>query len=341
MNIVVGIDGSPASKSALRFALDDARALDAEVIAVGSWQPAVYPVGGLYGGVTAGDSPDLDPVIHERVQAVIDEVRTAQDPVPTIQTGCGSAALLLMDVAADAEELVVGTRGRGALASAVLGSVSHQLANHAPCPLIVVPGPSAADDDTVDTATVDTATVDTATVDTATAAADTERADVETAEQDAPSASSPATLPNVIVVGVDGSPNAAAALNWALARAARTSAVVRVVHSWEDSYAPWVPTIPTDQFPPRVDLMEHEARASLHRIIAEADVPAGVTVHPLLHEGPSARVLRDVAASAGLLVVGSRGIGGFVGLLLGSVARTCLNHVEVPVAVIPPPADHQ
>ncbi len=296
MKIVVGIDGSPASKRALRLALDDARALDADVVAVGSWQPAVYPVGGLYGGITAGDSPDLDPVIHDRVQAVIDEVRTGEDPVPTIETGCGSAALLLIDAAADADELVVGTRGRGALASAVLGSVSHQLANHTPCPLIVVPGPATESDE---------------------------------------AGNAPSALPNVIVVGVDGSPHAAAALDWALARAARTGAVVRVVHAWEDSYAPWVPTDSTDQPIPRVEQMEHEAEVSLHRAIAEADVPKGVTVHPILHEGPSARVLRDVAASAGLLVVGSRGTGGFIGLLLGSVARTCLNHVEVPVAVIP------
>ncbi len=289
MKIVVGIDGSSASRAALRLALDDARLQGADVVAVGGWQPAVYPVGGLYGGITA-QSPDLGPVIRARVQSVVDAIHTAGDPIPTIETGWGSTSELLITLATDADELVVGTRGRGGIASKVLGSVSHQLANHTPCPLIVVPAPDTP---------------------------------AEQPELPGDPPGRDAAAQNVIVVGVDGSPNSARALEWALARAEHTGAVVRVIHIWEEAQES------------QAEFIENEARLQLDQIVSAVEVPTGVVVQPILRRGAAASVLRDEMANANMLVVGARGRGGFLGLLLGSVARDCLNHTEHPVAIIP------
>lgn len=137
-----------------------------------------------------------------------------------------------------------------------------------------------------------------------------------------------------IVVGVDGSEEALHALRWASALARDLGAQVEVVAAYQYTPvtvgSPWVAPIPVVG----AHEMRDSARAVLDEAIAKADC-ADVVVERTVCEGPAAARLRDRAADADLLVVGSRGHGGFTGLLLGSVSRACLTHTDRPVIVVP------
>lgn len=132
-----------------------------------------------------------------------------------------------------------------------------------------------------------------------------------------------------IVVGVDGSEPAQRALEWALGQAKLTGAVVDAVLAWQYpvSYG-WAIA---EQDAPLSDL----ARQTLDKAISEAAAVApGVVVRGHVLEQNPAQALIDAAEGADLLVVGSRGHGGFVGALLGSVSQHCVHHAPCPVLVM-------
>jgi nucleotide-binding universal stress UspA family protein len=136
-----------------------------------------------------------------------------------------------------------------------------------------------------------------------------------------------------IVVGVDGSPASLRALHWAAAEAARRSTGLDVVHAWKWPHSHLL----TDVFKePRA--VEAQQRKLLHRAVESLapheHVPCDV--RSILVEDQPTTALVQAGATAALLVVGSRGRGGFSGLLLGSVSRQCTHHARCPVAVIPP-----
>jgi nucleotide-binding universal stress UspA family protein len=137
-----------------------------------------------------------------------------------------------------------------------------------------------------------------------------------------------------IVVGVDGSDGAAAALRWAFEEARRTGGELEVVLAF-DFQLGWIDVGATYQ----AEWIEHatlKARDEVHRLIADSIAdPGAVVVHPLVVEGAPAEVLIEVARSADLLVVGTRGRGGFAGLLLGSVSQRCVERAPCPVVVVP------
>lgn len=133
-----------------------------------------------------------------------------------------------------------------------------------------------------------------------------------------------------IVVGLDGSPPSRRALRWAWMQASRTGAGLRVVMAWENpSPDVWVP-----HDPPGTDRLA-VTRHALERITGETlgDDP-GVDVELVAAEGHAAKILVDSASDADLLVVGSRGHGGFAGVLLGSVSLHCVSHAPCPVVVV-------
>jgi len=133
-----------------------------------------------------------------------------------------------------------------------------------------------------------------------------------------------------IVVGVDGSPSSIRALRWAAEQARRTGDRLVVVTTWEfpTTYG-WVPPYPPD-FDPGGD-----ARRLLESTVAEVlGEDPGVDVELVVEEGHAAPVLVQQAKGADLLVVGSRGHGGFTGMLLGSVSEHCVHHASCPVIVI-------
>jgi nucleotide-binding universal stress UspA family protein len=134
-----------------------------------------------------------------------------------------------------------------------------------------------------------------------------------------------------IVVGVDGSAASRDALRWAARQAELTGASLEVVTSW--SY----PT--TYGFPVIANVdWEQGARTVLDEALADELGDAAERVVRRVVEGHPARVLAELAAGADLLVVGSRGHGGFAGLLLGSVSEHVVTHAPCPVVVVRHPA---
>jgi len=139
---------------------------------------------------------------------------------------------------------------------------------------------------------------------------------------------------STIVVGVDGSPGSVRALKFALDEARVRGDDVTAVAAWhlpaavyESAWAP-VAVDPQD--------FEKVAQAALDRSLDEAGAAeTGVSVTRLVREGQAADVLVAEAREADLLVVGSRGLGGFKGLLLGSVSQQCVHHAGCPVVIVP------
>ena len=138
-----------------------------------------------------------------------------------------------------------------------------------------------------------------------------------------------------IVVGVDGSESSKDALRWAARIATATGAFVDAVMVWEfvSTYG-WSALPPAA--PPPVELEER-----LDKIVTEVfgvDRPSGLRQRVV--EGGAAASLLAVSKGAQLLVVGSRGHGGFVGLLLGSVSAKVAEHATCPVLVVHGTAPH-
>jgi nucleotide-binding universal stress UspA family protein len=134
--VVVGVDGSEPSKEALRWALDYAKLVGAEVHVVLAWHiPAMaYGAGSVYIGDLDLKSAN-EAVLEQEVKEV---AGTAQAVPVTTELINGAPAAELIRAAKDASLLVVGNRGHGAFAGMLLGSVSTHCVTHAPCPVVVV-----------------------------------------------------------------------------------------------------------------------------------------------------------------------------------------------------------
>ena len=133
-----------------------------------------------------------------------------------------------------------------------------------------------------------------------------------------------------IVVGIDGSQCSRRALHWALSEAELRNADVDVVHAWEMPVA--FGTIPGEMAYDTTAL-EEAARATVDEMVAAAQQP-GVRVEKIVTYGPAAATLLEAAKGADLVVVGSRGRGGFTGLLLGSVGQAVAHHAPCPVVIV-------
>ncbi len=131
--IVVGVDGSAGSALALGFAVGEARLREARVVAVYAWQTPGGWDGGLLPVV-------LDPLasgekcLRDAVAAV-----PAEDIDISRKVVQGHPVTVLLNAAAGADLLVVGSRRRGGFVGSLLGSVSHRCVAHATCPVVVVP----------------------------------------------------------------------------------------------------------------------------------------------------------------------------------------------------------
>jgi nucleotide-binding universal stress UspA family protein len=140
----------------------------------------------------------------------------------------------------------------------------------------------------------------------------------------------------LVVAGFDGSQSSEAALRVALREAKFRHARLLVASAWH---------VPTHYYGSRAApsaglALAEEVRTELATKLEEAvaalrDEADGLEIETRLVEGPAATALAKEAAGADLLVVGSRGLGGFRGLLLGSVSHQCAQHASCPVLIVP------
>ena len=137
-----------------------------------------------------------------------------------------------------------------------------------------------------------------------------------------------------VVVGHDGSGCSTEALVWAAGLAGRAGWPLHVVRAWRMTTAPKPPTWEPGYIPPMVDY-EQAVLADLRSDVAAAlgAERAGVVTCHVVHTAP-VPALVEAGEHADVLVVGSRGRGGFAGLLLGSVSDQCVRHAPCPVTVV-------
>lgn len=135
-----------------------------------------------------------------------------------------------------------------------------------------------------------------------------------------------------VVVGVDRSDASRVAVDVAVDQARLRDATLEVVHAW-------MPTVPMEL--PDWALVERhreddEADHAAFMTTLVTNLPQDLPIEWRLEEGPAAATLLERAEGADLLVVGTRGHGGFSGLLLGSTSHQVVTHAHCPVLVVPP-----
>ncbi len=302
-SVVVGVDGSAGSWRAIHAGAWEARQRDARLTLVHG-----YP--NEYQYLLA--PPFVAPVWDAKAPAatMLEEIATrvrSYHPDLTVTTilrpGTGSQALI--DASQDAALVVVGARGLGGFGGLSIGSVAAQTVAHATSPVIVIRPPLT---------------------------------EAEITDVTAPTETTP--HPGPVIAGIDGSTNTDAALEFAFEAATFRRVPLVVVNVW------WL--LPKHNLGP--DLPGHynlvEAREEARRILAElmagwsSKYPdVALDQRPVHGMNPSYELIQ-ASATAGLTVVGSRGRGGFAGLLLGSVGRDLVGHADSPVAVVHPARAH-
>lgn len=312
--VVVGVDGSSASWQAIHAAAWEASCRHTSLVLVHGYPADPYT---WYGWMPAyaGLPVDTHASAATLIEATAAEVRRLY---PQLSIGTelhpGTGAHALITAAQRAALVVVAARGSGGFGGLSIGSVAAQTASHAQAPVLVVRPieelPQQVQADSQDEET----------------GAPTLREDL-TADRGA-------VHNGPVVVGVDDSATAEAALEFAFQEASFRRVPLIAVHVW------WL--LPTHNLGP--DLPGHydieAAREEARRLLAELlagwsgkfpDV--SIELRPIQGMNPSYELIA-ASEGAGLTVVGSRGRGGFAGLLLGSVGRDLVGHAHSPVAVI-------
>ena len=143
-----------------------------------------------------------------------------------------------------------------------------------------------------------------------------------------------------VVVGIDGSKTGQRALEWAAAEARRRGAALQVVHAYRTEwvYYPEYAAVRTMVMPSN---LASEAKQLVDAAVDRlGDLGEGLSITTQAINDPNpANVLLEHGKDADLIVVGSRGLGGFGSLLLGSVSQKVAHHATVPVVIVPPVAD--
>ena len=132
-----------------------------------------------------------------------------------------------------------------------------------------------------------------------------------------------------IIIGIDGSAGARAAVEWALAEARLRGAGLRIIYAFP-ALVSIFGTTAHEHYPEA----QAEAEQQFEEMLATVPPMDDLEVQRTLIAGNPAEVLVEASREASLLVVGSRGVGGFRGLMVGSVSMQCISHAHCPVVVV-------
>lgn len=319
--VLVGVDGSAASLHALDWATAYAHRVGWALHIVCSYSLPSFTAASLDGGYAALD----DTTIQEGAKSVLAEAeaRVADAGVrATTEVATGDAAGVLVELSADYGLAVVGTRGRGGFTERLLGTVSSALPAHARCPVVVVPLRAEANRG------VSWSVPDGGNGGGSGSGGST--SDAETAAV-APGAAEVREVRR-IVVGVDGSPQAERALQHAIAQANAWGAELTAVTGVPVGNAGMLAWLPSNIDREQV-LADIGAGMDVLVDRYEAENP-GLRIRRIVLDGTGAELLTEFSTASDLVVVGSRGRGGFRGLLLGSTSQAVLHHSACPVLVV-------
>lgn len=287
--ILVAVDGSPESDTAVRWAAREAAMRNADVTLMHVIAPVdvSWPVGYLQSSFDASQEENAQHVIEQAQKTFHASVGDAEPPAVRAAVKHGQVAGTLITASRDAQMVVAGSRGMGAVGRTVLGSVSGGLVHYAHCPVAVI------------------------------------HAD----EAQAPDRTSP------VLLGVDGSPASEAAIALAFDEAARRGVDLVALHAWSD----------VGVFPVLgMDWRQYEDQGLevlAERLAGWQERYPDVHVRRRIVCDQPARWLLDESAQAQLVVVGSRGRGGFKGMLLGSVSTKVAEGAKAPVIIVRPQQD--
>lgn len=279
--VVVGVDGSENAKRALRWAVAKTKAL-------GPITPllayTMQPLGDGLG--MPGVYADIEQLVKEDAEhllrSTIEEFPDLADRARLVRQQAGPA---LVNASAEAALLVVGSRGRSALAETLFGSVGSYCVKNATVPVAVITD-GADNESTIDRA----------------------------------------------VVGIDGSPNSARALEWALRHVDPAGRVI-AVGCWTD-FVFGEPPLPNPELERSTTKNVEDTLAAVLSSVGH-EAGTGPVVESHIQQGDPRIVLRDLASTADLLVLGARGHRGVSYLLLGSTTTSLLHHPTSPTVVVP------
>ena len=141
----------------------------------------------------------------------------------------------------------------------------------------------------------------------------------------------------LIVVGFDGSKHSRAALDWAMDEARQRHGQLRLITAWDKPQLAWYPAVLETAAGEIVkEESPEQAARTLQADALQSAADGGVTATAqLVRTHSPASAILEAAKDAGLVIVGSRGHGGFPGLHLGSVSTQVVNHAQCPVLVVP------
>lgn len=286
--IVIGVDGSSASRMAVQWAAREAAMRNVtlsliHVIFAQSWGPALF-----------GKRPAVAPELNQQQQEVgqkwiADAIKVVEDSLEReARPRINSEVLLarpvptLVDLSEQAQMIVVGCRVQGLLDRVLLGSVSTGLVHHAHCPVAVIP-------------------------------------------DEALLPSELSQLP--VVVGIDGSPASELATAIAFEEASWRGVELVAIHAWSDAEVFDIGTLEWSAE------QAGAVQALAERLAGWQERYPDVDVHRRIVSGDPARHLIEQAEWSQLVVVGSRGRGGFPGMLLRSVSTAVVQAGRAPVIV--------